>query len=287
MRVVDYRAELSAIATALGITAATGWAGRLAALEPWLAGYLEYQLRLDEPALSVVTLGKDEAFLDQVRANLMSAGASAVVLEAFEDLVRRVQRATWGLKLSLVDPGDVQVYLKKPVPLDVVGAWLLARGITADAVALLERVSRDLDRSHTHFVGLDASPEPILPLQIYFTQYTDDPAAVQERVGQVARRLGLSGATCDEISASIQRLAGEERTLWVSLTLINGRFLPALKLDFSSPPQEEVLQLIPPSQRARLYALAGAVSARGADYVGLRFAGDGPARASLYLTRKG
>ncbi len=281
----NYQEELRDISELLEVIPSPGWEKRLDTFRPWLSGYLEYQVKLDKPALAVVTLGKDEEFMRLVGTQLVEMGASRSFMEAFHDLQQRAGKATWGLKLSIGNASDLQLYIKKPIPVTAANDWLRAHGLPEATAKLLGQVADDLKKSHTHFVGLDATADEVVPFQIYFTQYSDDVHRVLSNLLAVAQRVGLPDSSRQAIERSVSDLLLMQRTIWVSFPIVGNELLPAMKLDFSSPPKEKALQLFSDSQQQKIRLLAQTVGIGKVDYAGFHFAGDNLPRPSLYVTR--
>src|SRR5262245_55454098 len=128
------RPEIEKLSEGLGLKLIDAWLDPLQRFLPAMKRYLEYQISLDKGALSVITLGSEVAFLDQIEAHLRERGGSTQALAIFRAMRSRVERATWGLKLSLTSKDDTQVYIKKPLPLEQLLSELQGQGLKAPAV---------------------------------------------------------------------------------------------------------------------------------------------------------
>jgi hypothetical protein len=287
----DAEQELAALATRLDLPIRADWPELLTRFAFGLRNYREYQLSLQDADLALVTLARAPAFLDIIEEYLLESGVEATTVDIFRSMRRYAGQATWGLKIGLGDSREVQVYVKRPLPVAEVLFWLGQRGaIEAEAAETVRAVAQVLDKNHTHFVGADITPGQPPRYQIYFTQYLEriDPVAL--RVRQVMALIGLP----DEVSQDFLRyhplLARPDKTLWLSVTLDEGRLLPTVKLDYSAVRLGTVgllLESVGAGQKAHdtLQALGEGLVIDTADYLGVRYRPGQPPGLSLYLTR--
>jgi len=253
--------------------------------------YLEYQISLESGELALITLGRDPQFLDAVNVYLQEMAGDDSALAIFRSMRQYVGQATWGLKLLLSDKPEVQVYVKKPLPLPEILFWLRQRqGADNTACETIESVAALLQKTHTHFVGADFTPGQPIRYQIYFTQYLTTDKSVQERVQQVMACLGLSDLTQQQFQRYHPILAQPEQTLWLSVGLLDQQIMPSLKLDYAGVRLgvaglllEDLNQSESPS--AVLMQLSERLGVDTADYLGLRLTSGRLPQLSLYLTR--
>lgn len=287
----DFRQEISQVSDLLGTPLPENWSESLLPFAAAAQTYLEYQIALATGELALITLGRDKAYLDTIATTLESMGVSQEGLGIFQSMRRYVGEATWGLKLTLGASPEVQVYVKRPLPVPEVLLWLQQRtALTPSAAETIQTVAQILDKPYTHFVGADFTPGQPVPFQIYFTQYTNAETPVAQRLEQVMAQIGLPTSAQEEFHRYYPVLSQPNQTIWASLGLVNGAIAPSLKLDYSSVRFGVVGLLLeglhaPASQLTLLDELATLLHTDTASYMGYRLKANQPTAVSLYLTR--
>jgi hypothetical protein len=286
---VDPRRELPELAQRLNTPLRPNWPDSLAQFADGLRNYLEYQVALADGALALVTLGRGEPFLDAIDAYLAQRGVEPAGLDIYRSMRHYAGKATWGLKLALSDEPEVQIYVKKPLPVSELLFWLGRRAnLEPGAGKLIADVATLLDKPYTHFFGADFTPGQPIRYQLYFTQYLEriDPVAL--RVRETMSRLGLPDQVTLAFSHFHHLLAQPDRSLWLSLAVDGGRVLPTLKLDYNSirlGVAGLVAEEAGPGEARRLQATGDILGVDTADYFGMRYRDAGDPALSLYLTR--
>jgi hypothetical protein len=286
----DTYQEIMALATALSRPLPADWPDFLTRFAGALGEYREYQVSLHSGEVGLITLGRESSFVEAVEQYLQALGIAPESIATFQNMSRFAGRATWGLKLALVEPAEVQVYVKKPLPLVEVLFWLEQRQVIAPATAeVIRRVAAVLNKDHTHFVGADFTPGRAPRFQIYFTQYLQEMAESGRRVVELLPLLGLPSAQ-GFFERHYPLLARPAHTVWLSFGFDRGAVLPSLKLDFSGVRfgvvdmvLAELGRLQP--ERDYLDGVGRALGVDSASYLGLRLYEQQPATFSLYLTR--
>jgi hypothetical protein len=288
--VINYEQEIAGLSQTLGLKLAVDWQAGPAHFVEALAYYLEYQFSLADGGLSLVTLGRGAAFLERVEAYLRQLKLEPAALETFISMRRYAGEATWGIKLPLSGEPEIQLYVKKPLPLAEVLFWLGRQGVSPEAAERLTAIAGQLRKDHTHFLGVDFTPGRAVPFQIYFTQYLDDETPVAERLGQVSDILGLPPAARSRLAQYHPLLAQPQETMWLSFSLVEGELLPTLKLDYSGVRlglAAMLLEDMAASETAFTYLkiISETLGIDRANYMGLRLKGEAPPTLSFYFTR--
>jgi len=284
------RPEITQLSQGLDIDLPDSWLAMVERYLPAMKKYLEYQVSLSKKELSIITLGRDDAFLAEIESHLEDLRVSGQAISIFRRLRRQVTRATWGVKLLLGPEPEIQVYVKKPLPLEAVLSGLRAQGYGAAVAQQIKKVASILEKSYTHFFGADFTPGQPVPFQIYFTQYLSEDASVLRRMEQVVRELALPSHVTEQLIQAHTLLSQPKQTIWISLSLVDGSIYPAIKLDYRNitfglaTRLLETLQL-PSSTLDALQMVAETLNVQAADYMGLRLAANAAPSASIYLTR--
>jgi hypothetical protein len=284
--------EIGALAQLLNWPLPDNWTTVLTRFADAWPNYLEYQISFPSGEFALITLGRTPQFLETITTYLQEIGGDDTALAIFQNMRQYVGQATWGLKLVLSHHPEVQLYVKKPLPIPEVLFWLRQRqGVADTAGEIIEAVATQLEKSHTHFVGADFTPGQPVRYQIYFTQYLTADKAVQKRIQQAMACLGLSTAAQKQFDRYHPLLAQPEYTLWLSVGLFNQQIMPSVKLDYSGVRLGVVGLLmedlnLSPSQRDVLAQIGEQLGVDTADYLGLRLTDGQPPQISLYLTRQ-
>jgi hypothetical protein len=278
--------DAPALAELLGTTLPAGWAAPLSGLEGAFATYTEYQIDLEDPGLSVVTLGEGDQFLDLV-AGLAAAAEGPGSAEAFASLRRYAATATWGLKLELTGTPGCQLYVKAPLPVVEVALWLRRRGCDDRVTETLQGVGKAMGKDHTHFVGIDVRPGLPPRFQVYFTSYATAGEHGLARAVDVLRLVGLDER--EDLARLHPVLAPPEVTWWASISIDGGTIVPTAKLDYSDV-RIGTLQLVleelgQDGPNALVDRLRTRLSLTSFDEVGFRYRPDRAPTVTPYLVR--
>lgn len=287
---VDLQSEVSALSGGLNIPLPDDWLAPIKPYYPAISNYLEYQISLTKRELSLITLGSGSDFLNQLESHLAQLQVTSAAHTIFKMLRNQVPTATWGVKQSLGPSPELQLYVKKPLPLDQVLMRLQAQGMDRVAAEQIRAAAGHLEKSHTHFFGADFSPGKPVPFQIYFTQYTTDDDLVAKRLQRVATELQLPAEISTQLADTYTLLAAPKRTIWISLGIVNGSLAPSIKLDYSGISFNAIVKLLemvnaPEHTHDDLRTVAETLRVATADYLGLRFTANRAPSIGLYTTR--
>jgi len=284
------RPEITQLSEGLDIDLPDSWLEPVERYLPAMRKYLEYQVSLSKKELSIITLGRDDSFLDKIEIHLDELRVSDQAISIFRNLRRQITRATWGVKQLLGPEPEIQVYVKKPLPIDAVLPGLSAQGYGEPVAQQIRKVASILEKSHTHFFGADFTPGQPVPFQIYFTQYLSEDAGVLHRLEQVVDELKLPSHVTEQLIQAHSLLSHPKQTIWISLSLMDGSIYPAIKLDYRDISFKLATRLLetlqfPSSTFDSLQMVAETLKVQTADYMGLRLAANAAPNSSIYLTR--
>lgn len=287
---VQLQSEITKLSEALDLDLPDTWHDPVQRYLPAMKKYLEYQISLSKKELALITLGRDDTFLDHIEDHLDELGVGSRAISIFRMMRNQVTRATWGVKQALGPTPELQLYIKKPLPLDRVLSELQAQGLKSAAAEQIKAVAAHLEKPHTHFFGADFTPGKLIPYQIYFTQYITNDDVVINRLRRIVDELQLPAHVHEQLVQTYDLLAYPDRTVWVSLSLSEGNIYPSLKLDYSAIPFNSVANLLEVLRFSEqpynyLRAVAETLRVRTADYLGLRLTANAAPNLSVYLTR--
>jgi hypothetical protein len=288
--VIDYEREITDLSQLLGLKLVADWQAGPAYFAEALAYYLEYQFSLSDGDLSLVTLGRGAAFLERIEGYLHRLAIDPPALETFVSMRRYAGEAVWGIKLSLSSESAIQLYVKKPLPLTEVLFWLKRQGLAPETAGQLTAMAAHLDKDHIHFLGADFTSGQPIAFQLYFTQYLDADQPVAERLAQVSAVGGLPQSAQDRLAAYHPLLAQPQETMWVSVTLVDGKLRPTLKLDYSGIRLGLVSMLLEDSDATETAigyhkTISETLRIERASNLGLRLRDEATPALSLYFTR--
>jgi hypothetical protein len=287
VRSPDLAAEAEALSDLFAAELLPEWRAWLEHFSQSARTYAEFQLSLRQQRLAFVTLGKGEDHLASIASHLREIDVGDAGHRVLADLQRAVPNATWGVKTSLSTAPAVQVYVKKPLPVDNVLSWLSSHGTQAAQQQRIAQIYTVLDKSYTHFFGLGLAPGAAPAFDLYFTQYGD--GQVAQRITQLWDVLGIPEQQQQLFDTHHPGLSRPGQTVWVSVSVVGGALRPAVKLDYASVPLQVAMQLaddldLAADTRERLRRLPATFDVHTASYLGWRLLAQ-PTLA-LYFTRR-
>jgi hypothetical protein len=289
VRSPDLGAEAEALSDLFAVELLPGWRAWLDHFSRAASTYAEFQLSLSRQQLAFVTLGKGEDHLARIESHLRKIHIGDAGRRALADLQRVVPMATWGVKTSLSTTPAVQVYVKKPLPVADVLAWLSGHGTQAVQQQRIAQISTVLDKSYTHFFGLGLAPEAAPAFDLYFTQYSEGNGQVAQRMTQLWDVLEIPDQQRQLFDTHHPVLSRPGQTVWVSVGVVDGALQPAVKLDYAGVPLRVAMQLaddlgLSADTRERLRRLPATFDVHTASYLGLRL--QARPTLGLYFTRR-
>lgn len=289
MRSTDLAAEAEALSDLFAAELLPEWRAWLGHFSRAARTYAEFQLSLSRQQLAFVTLGKGEDHLTSIVSHLRDVQIGDAGERVLSDLQRAVPNATWGVKTSLTTAPAVQVYVKKPLPVADVLAWLSSHGTPPAQQQRIARVSTVLDKSYTHFFGVGLARQALPAFDLYFTQYSDGDGQVAERIAQLWDVLEIPEEQQQFFDKHHRVLSGAGHTVWVSVGVVDGVLQPAVKLDYAGVPLQAAAQLaedvgLAADTRERLRRLPSTFDVHTASYLGWRL--QARPTLGLYFTRR-
>jgi hypothetical protein len=289
MRSPDLGAEAEALSDLFAVDLLPGWRASLDHFSHAASTYAEFQLSLSRQRLAFVTLGKGEDHLASIDSHLREVDIADAGARVLADLQRAVPNATWGVKTSLSTAPAVQVYVKKPLPVADVLSWLGSHGTPAVQQQRIAQISTVLDKSYTHFFGLGLAPGAPPAFDLYFTQYTDGDGQVAQRITQLWDVLGIPEQQRQLFDTHHPVLSRPGQTVWVSVGVVDGALLPAVKLDYAGVPLRVAMQVaddleLDADTLERLRRLPATFDVHTASYLGWRL--QARPTLGLYFTRR-
>ena len=255
-----------------------------------LRHFMEVGLVLDPASLSVITLGHGESFGDRVAALLGDLQIGDSPRERIADLQATLD--TWMLLRVGADGGDrpeVDLYFRRPRPLDETVAWLAERGVNEAEQQALRDLGRLAGADQTGIFGAAfRCGEPTLYKAYVQTRPTQG-RTLGDRLHRIFEHFRIPGLGWQAMLSGLDNLGGATDThATVSLLLGDGDAFDSLKLDLF---QVDLARFTTLAQTAGLLSpeapsvvdLGRSLGLDCAEHCGFRFDNQGIARLTVYL----
>jgi hypothetical protein len=255
-----------------------------------LRHFMEVGLLMEPASLSVITLGHGEAFGDRVAALLDRLGLGDSPRESIAELQATLD--TWMLVRvggDTEERPEVDLYFRRPRPLDETVEWLAAHGVNEAEQQALRDLGRLAGADQTGIFGAAfRHGEPVL-FKAYVQTRPTPGRTLGDRLHHIFEHFRIPGLGWQAMLSGLDDLGEASKThATVSLLLGDGDAFDSLKLDlfhvdlarFTSLARTAgILSLEAPS----VVDLGRSLGLSCAEHCGFRFDNQGNARLTVYL----